>query len=200
MDYVSWFLFDYGKFAMIMRGNWAYFRGRDVPDTFRWDPLFEKDDPRRRRMVAWARFQMISHLLLIGFFAVLGLWPLIYLVSFSYFFATFLTRSCEIVQHVGLPKDVPDWRLNCHSMDFGPVMAFLYWRMNWHTEHHMYAAVPFWKLRRLHEAIAHDCPAPVKGHWRGVRKILALVRAQRENPEFVHRHVFPDTAAPPKMH
>ncbi|MDF1566399.1 MAG: fatty acid desaturase [Spirochaetaceae bacterium] len=198
-DYISWFLFDYEKFKMIMRGNWAYLRGRDTPDTFSWDPLFEKDDPRRARMMAWARFQFLGHIALIILFAVLGLWPLIYLVSFSYFFATFLSRSCEIVQHVGLPQNVPDWRVNCHTMKFGPVMAFLYWRMNWHTEHHMYAAVPFWNLHRLHQAIAHDCPEPVVGHWKGVRKILSLIKAQRKDPAFVFEHHFPESASPPKL-
>lgn len=198
-DYISWFLFDYAKFAMIMRGNWAYFRGKDLPDTFSWDPLFEKDDPRRDRMIAWSRFQLIGHIILIATFAWLGLWPLIYLISCSYFFATFLARSCEIVQHVGLPGDVPDWRVNCHTMKFGPLMAFLYWRMNWHVEHHMFAAVPFWKLHRLHKAIAWDCPEPVVGHGRGVRKILGLVRAQRKDPSFVYEHKFPEGATPPKM-
>jgi hypothetical protein len=71
-------------------------------------------------MITWARFQLIGHVALIIIFAWLRLWPLIYLVSFSYFFATFLTRSCEIVQHVGLPQNVPDWRVNCHTMRFGP--------------------------------------------------------------------------------
>ena len=198
-DYISWFLFDYGKFNMIMRGNFAYALGKDTPDTFSWDPLFEKDDPRRKRMFWWSRFLFLGHAALIVLFAVLGLWPMIYLVSFSYFFATFLGRSTGIVQHVGLPQNVPDWRLNCHSMQFGPVMAFLYWNMNWHVEHHMYAAVPFWKLRHLHKAIAFDCPEPVKGHLKGTKKILGLIEAQRKNPTFVYMPEFPPTAAAPKM-
>jgi fatty acid desaturase len=35
--------------------------------------------------------------------------------------------------------------------------------MNWHTEHHMYAAVPCYNLAELHEAIKHDLPPTPDG-------------------------------------
>ena len=38
------------------------------------------------------------------------------------------------------------------------VVRFLYWHMNYHIEHHMYAAVPCYRLGRLHRAIRHELP------------------------------------------
>lgn len=44
------------------------------------------------------------------------------------------------MQHAGLSDNVPDFRLCCRTMILNPFFRFLYWHMNYHTEHHMYAA------------------------------------------------------------
>ena len=41
-----------------------------------------------------------------------------------------------------------------------PVHRFLYWNMNYHTEHHMFPLVPYHQLPRLHALVKDDCPAP----------------------------------------
>lgn len=198
LDYLSWFLFDWKKFRMIMRGNMVLVAGKDVPDIFFWDPLFDREDTRRARMFLWARLQLLAHTILVVVFAVLGLYPLIFTVSLSYFFATFLARSCEIVQHVGMESDVPDWRMTCHTMLFGPVMSFFYWKMNFHIEHHTYAAVPFYNLEKLHRAMASDCPVPVRGYLKGVGRILGIIRRQHREPDWHFIPELPVGAAPAK--
>ena len=198
-DYISWFLFDWKKFRMFFVGNLANILGKDQPDTFFWDPLFEKDDPRRKQMFAWARFQLLGHIALSVVFVYYQLWVLIFTVSFSYCFATFLARSCEIVQHVGVKSNVPDWRVTCHTMIFGPVMSFFYWRMNYHIEHHMYASVPFYNLYKLHKIISFDTPEPVRGYFKGVKKILSFIRKQRKETSWCYTPVFPETAEPGRM-
>jgi fatty acid desaturase len=54
-----------------------------------------------------------------------------------------------------------------------PVLEFLYWHMNWHIEHHMYAAVPCYNLRKLNKLVADDMPEPrtLVGAWKEMRKI-----------------------------
>lgn len=186
LDYISWFLFDWKKFKMIMFGNLALILGKDSPDIFFWDPLFEKHDPRRAKMIRFARLQLSGHILLIALFVYFQLWVLIYIVSLSYFFVTFLSRSCEIVQHVGLQSNIPDYRISCHTMKFNRIMSFFYWNMNYHIEHHMFAAVPFHNLPGLHNAIVYDQPEPVTGYLKGVNKILRLIRKQRTDPQWVY--------------
>ncbi len=193
-DYISWFLFDWKKFRMIMRANLAFVLGKDQPDVFAWNPLFSRDDPRRERMFRWSRFQMLGHGLLIYIFIRYDLPVLIYTVSCSYFFATALSRSCEILQHKGLKPNIPDWRMTCHTMIVGPVISFFYWRMNYHVEHHMYAAVPFYNLPGLHKMIAFDSPVPVKGYWKGVKKVLYCLKRQRELNEWFYIPSLPETA------
>jgi len=79
---------------------------------------------------------------------------------------------------------VPDFRLCCRTILINPVAQFLYWHMNYHTEHHMYAAVPCYKLGQLHRAIKHDlppCPRGIVATW---RQISAIVDRQDKEPDY----------------
>jgi fatty acid desaturase len=199
LDYVSWFLFDFRKFKMFIFTNVAHAFGHTEVDFFSWDPLLPPEDRRNRKIRNWARFMLAGHALLIAFFIYFKLWPLIVVVNFGGFFATFLSRGCGIQQHLGLRPGVPDWRVCCHTVEFGPLISYLYWRMNYHIEHHMYAAVPFFNLRRLHGAIAADTPKPLNGFLRGIKRILQIQKKQRKDPGYSYMPGFPPTAAPPRL-
>jgi fatty acid desaturase len=56
--------------------------------------------------------------------------------------------------------------------------------MNYHIEHHTYAAVPFHNLPRLHKALAHDMPVPNKNLFQAWREINATLRRQKKEPEY----------------
>jgi fatty acid desaturase len=150
-------------------------------------------------MCTWARINVLGHLALIAVFVVFRLWVLIPVGCFGCFFASFLSRGCTIQQHFGLRPNAPDWRASCHSARFGALTSFLYWNMNWHTEHHMFAAVPFFNLPRLHVAVAHDFPAPAPSFLAGVRRILAIWRRRRREPSYCFEPEFPATASAPRL-
>ena len=68
-------------------------------------------------------------------------------------------------------KQFPRFRKCVRTITLDPVSQFLYWHMNWHLEHHMYAAVPCYNLGRLHRTVAHDMPKPwtLLGAWKEMR-------------------------------
>ena len=55
--------------------------------------------------------------------------------------------------------------------------------MNWHTEHHMYAGVPCYNLKKLHKLVADDMPQPrsLIGAW---KEILEIRNKQNEDPQY----------------
>ena len=85
--------------------------------------------------------------------------------------------------HCGLRDNVPDFRKCVRSITLDPISTFLYWRMNWHTEHHMYAGVPCYNLKKLYRVIAADMPQPrtLIGAWREMRDIW---RRQQQDPGY----------------
>jgi fatty acid desaturase len=78
-------------------------------------------------------------------------------------------------------------------------MSFLYWNMNFHCEHHMYAAVPFYNLPGLHEELKPDLPEQIPGYWRGLLRVLRIKKRQKTDPGYRYVPEFPETAAAPRM-
>ena len=150
----------------------------------------EGDMEKRRPHMNWARFLLIGHgLIFVGsVLAAIFVHPkylmLPVLISFGTSYGSWLFFSCNNTQHIGLQDNVPDFRLSCRTMILNPVAQFLYWHMNYHTEHHMYAAVPCYKLGKLHRTIEHDlppCPVGIIATW----KVIAAIQAkQKEDPKY----------------
>ena len=158
--------------------------GKYRTDKGEWFPALYADQPEeRRRAVTWARLLLACHLGVLAVAIVFQLWLLPVLVSLPVFTANALRYFVGVPMHGGLRDDVPDFRLCVRSIELDPVSEFLYWHMNWHTEHHMFAAVPCYRLRRLHECVADDMPAPrsLRGAWQEMR---ATLRRQRVDPTY----------------
>ena len=136
------------------------------------EALYDNRTEVRRRAVNWARFLLVFH---IGFAIVcfaLGLWILPLLVSVAPFIGNWLGYFIGVPMHCGLRDDVPDFRLCVRTITLDPISEFLYWHMNWHLEHHMFAAIPCYNLKRLHRTVARDMPEPstLFGSWREMRQ------------------------------
>ncbi len=101
---------------------------------------------------------------------------------------------CGTPQHIGLVPDAPDFRLCCRTFTCSPFIGFLYWNMQYHVEHHMFPAVPFYNLPALRKAIAHDLPPAPHGLWAAWREIIPVLKKQRENPDYVFVPELPNAA------
>jgi len=198
MNLVFWFTVDVPAFLRFFGTNFLHAAGDGDADVFHWDPLFPEGDPRRAQMIRWARLMLVGHAACAVVFALLHQWVLIYLLSFGTFVGTFLSRSCVALQHTGLSENIPDWRVLCYTVRFGPILRFLYWSMNYHIEHHMFAAVPFYNLTKLHRLVQFDYPAPQKSFLHGMRNLFAVMKKQKTDPGYVYSPVFPETAKPVK--
>lgn len=101
-----------------------------------------------------------------------------------------------LLQHGGLADNVLDHRLNTRTVLINPVSRFIYLNMNYHVEHHMFPAVPYHALPRLHEAIKHDLPPACPSILAGYREMIpAFLRQLRYEDYFVKREL-PPTARP----
>ncbi|MEM7360595.1 MAG: fatty acid desaturase [Pseudomonadota bacterium] len=73
----------------------------------------------------------------------------------------------NIGEHTGMPHD-PDILLNTRTLKANVLMRRLLWNMPYHTAHHSYPMVPFYRLPELHakvvEALNGEEP-PTISHW-----------------------------------
>jgi fatty acid desaturase len=157
--------------------------------------LFPAGGPERREARRWAWILLTGHLAIITVSLYLHLWLLPVLVTLGPFYGACLHAACNATQHVGLQDDVSDFRLCCRTFTVNPVVQFLYWHMNFHIEHHMYAAVPCYRLGRLHRLIQADLPPSPDGLIATWREIAAIQAIQAETPEYEHVALVPERAS-----
>lgn len=139
---------------------------------------------KRRDLFNWSRFMLLGHALIVVLSLALGLWMIPILVTLAPFYGAGFQYLFNEAQHIGLSDHVSDYRLNTRTILLNPVVQFLYWHMNFHIEHHMYAAVPCYNLPRLHELIKDDlphCSQGVIGTW---SEIIPILRQQHINPDY----------------
>ncbi|MDX2226693.1 MAG: fatty acid desaturase [Verrucomicrobiae bacterium] len=148
--------------------------------------LFPVSEPAKQKLpIRWARFMLIGHGVILAVSVYMHWWLVPVLVSLNQCYGGWLFFLCNNTQHIGLTDKVPDFRLCCRTIRLDPFTRFLYWQMNYHTEHHMYAAVPCYNLPRLHQAVKHDLP-PTKGLVGAWREIAEIQARQDKEPSYQH--------------
>jgi len=146
----------------------------------------ESNESLRREHRNWARFVLFGHLALATIFVLTGHWYLIIIFTFGCQYCGWFEALCGIPQHIGLAPNVNDFRLCCRSFTAGPVVGFCYWNMQYHIEHHMFPAVPFYNLPKLREAIKDELPPATHGLWATWKSMLPILKRQREDHSYFH--------------
>jgi len=164
--------------------NIRHCRGKLLGD---WEhTIFPESSPRKlAKMRNWARINLLTHLAIVGVSIWRQWWMLPVLTTLAHCYGNWLFFFCNNSQHIGLRDNVKDFRLCCRTVILSPFVRFLYWHMNYHTEHHMYAAVPCYKLGKLHARIKHDlqpCPKGLIAAW---AEIIAIQKRQEIEPDYL---------------
>ncbi len=144
----------------------------DIPIN-EWLKALHDDQPNeKQKSIKWSWLLLIFHGSIVIVSILTGQWVIPLLITCAPFIGNGLSYFVGMTQHCGLRGDVPDFRKCVRSITLNPLAEFLYWRMNWHTEHHMYAGVPCYNLKKLYKEIAKDMPEPrtLRGAWKEMRQ------------------------------
>jgi fatty acid desaturase len=147
------------------------------------EAVYTDQEEARKKAITWARVVLLFNLALIVASIIFKLWLLPVLVTLAPFIANWLRYFVGTPMHTGLRDNVADFRLCVRSITLDPFSHFIYWRMNWHLEHHMFAAVPCYNLRKLYRTVASDRPKPrtLIGAWREMRQTW---KKQQKDPAY----------------
>ena len=189
----------FGKGGLIstIRSTFLDAMGRTGPETIpanEWLAAIREDQPKEhRRGILFSRLQIAFHGIVLILSLVSGLWVLPLILSVFPFIANWLSYFVSLPQHCGLKDNVTDFRKCTRSIQLRAFVEFLYWHMNWHTEHHMYAGVPCYNLAALHEEIKEDVTAP-KGLIGAWAEMLDIWERQKTDPDYQFDTPLPATA------
>jgi fatty acid desaturase len=167
------------RFKIVLRLSLGKLEGR-------WEEILfpEPALAQRQGVFRWARLILFGHALIVAVSLYFGLWQVPVLVTLAPFYGGLLQFLCNNTQHAGLQDNVPDFRLCTRTFLTNPFVQFLYWHMNFHIEHHMYAAVPCYHLARLHKAIEADLPHCPNGLIAAWQEIMPILQRQRVDPTY----------------
>lgn len=155
----------------------------------------EQDTKLRRKHRNWARTLLLGHATLAAIFILTGHWFLVIVFTFGTFYCGWLGFLCGLPQHYGLNSDIPDFRMNTRTFTCSWIPAFYYWNMQYHLEHHMYPAVPFYNLPKLRKAIENDLPPAPHGLVATWQEMLSLRKRFISDPTFVYHPQIPASAS-----
>ncbi|SDG77709.1 NADH:ubiquinone reductase (Na(+)-transporting) subunit F [Winogradskyella thalassocola] len=150
------------------------------------------------RIFKIARIYLAIYTTVICLSIILGSWIPIFLFVLPQIFGTWLMIVHNTTQHAGLAENVLDHRLNCRTVYMNPISRFIYWNMNYHTEHHMFPLVPYHALPKLHELIKDDCPPVYTSIYDAWSEIIPAIKRQVKEPGYYVKRKLPEakTIAP----
>ncbi len=143
------------------------------------------------KVILRARIYLLIYAGVIG----LAVWqrsilPLMF-IGLPTLYGSWLMPIYGYTQHAGLAENVLDHRLNCRTVYMNFVNRYLYWNMNYHTEHHMFPLVPYHHLPRLHEIVRPDMPPPYQNLWAAWRELIPAVLRQVKDPAYFVKRKLP---------
>tara|TARA_B100000686_G_C16020059_1_gene585483 strand:- start:156 stop:437 length:282 start_codon:yes stop_codon:yes gene_type:complete len=84
---------------------------------------------------------------------------------------------------MGLQENVKDHRKSTRSVRLNPIFSFIYWKMEYHVEHHMFPMVPSYNLPKLHEVIKKQLPKP-QSLLEAYKEIIPAVIKKFKDPNY----------------
>ena len=98
-------------------------------------------------------------------------------------FFNFLNVIWGLTQHMGLKEDTKDHRLSTRSVRLSLIPSFIYWKMEYHIEHHMFPMVPSYNLPKLYEEIKDQLPKP-QSLIEAYKEIIPAVIKKSKDPSY----------------
>ena len=157
--------------------TWQHAKGEIQGD---WYHHVLADPKLRKQHQRWAQTLLLGHLTLALTFIISGYWFLIVVFTMGTQYCSWLGFLCGVAQHYGMQADSSDFRTNTRTFTCSPIVGFYYWNMQYHVEHHMFPAVPFYNLPKLRAELAGQMPEAPHGLWATWQEILSI-RAEARN-------------------
>lgn len=140
--------------------------------------VYAQSRPSEQRDAYWTGVtQFLFHVAFAVFAVAIGKWFLIVVVSLPAFYGgRWYHMWVHDTMHSARQPEVDDFRLCCRTVRVDPITSFLYWHMEYHTEHHAYANIPCYRLKKFYEL--------TKEHWDAPQ---SLIEAWREMTNHAHQ-------------
>ena len=99
-----------------------------------------------------ARFMIAGYMLIAALSVYFQSWAVVILWLAPMITMKFVHQLQNTIEHLGLSHE-DNTLVNTRSTDTNALMKWMCWQMQYHTAHHTFPSVPFWKLKELNDQI-----------------------------------------------
>ena len=137
---------------------WHY-RGKIRLTPWEQFVLQESSEKDRNEVYRFARWNLVAHILFATACVMSGFWFGIVLITLAPFYGgQWHSFICSTHQHATQEPNHPDFCVSCGDAILDPLSSFLYWHMEYHIEHHSFAAIPCYNLKAFSRFAADQLP------------------------------------------
>jgi fatty acid desaturase len=150
----------------------------------KFTPVVELSAPDdQKKKILWnSRLYVLIWITVIAWsFYISSFLPIVYIILPTYIGKP-IWFAVNVTQHLAAKIDTKDHRLSTYSVKINPILSFLYWKMEYHLEHHLFPMVPSYSLKKLREEIDDQLPKPFNGLFDFYKHVLPSVIALATNP------------------
>ena len=149
-------------------------------------PAIEQCVPKEHRWKVFlsSRIHMLIWLVVIVWSLMYQTWLPFLMICAPMFYGQTFFYLCGLTQHAGLKFNVKDHRENSRTVILNPILSWLYVKLEYHIEHHIFPMVPWYNLPKLHEIIKDQLPKPNKGLIGAYRDIIPSIHKQAYDPDY----------------
>ena len=111
-------------------------------------------------------------------------WLPVLMIILPPFYGNTILMLMALTQHAGLANNSNDHRTSTRTVILNPFFSFLYSKMEYHIEHHVFPKVPCHNLKKLHKHLINQFPKPSKGLFDAYKVIVPTIFKQEKNDQY----------------
>jgi len=115
---------------------------------------------------------------------VYGTWLPILMILLPPFYGNTILMICAMTQHAGLADNIKDHRKSTRTVVLNPFFSFLYSKMEYHIEHHIFPKIPCHNLKSFHQVVKNQMPIPKRGVIDAYTSIIPAIFKQAKNKDY----------------
>ncbi len=137
-----------------------------------------------KKVINSSRLYVLFWFLIIAMSFYIGSWLPVIMILLPPFYGNTILMICAMTQHAGLADNVKDHRKSTRTVILNPFFSFLYSKMEYHVEHHIFPKIPCHNLKEFHLVIKDQMPNPKRGVIDAYKSIIPAIFKQAKDKSY----------------